>query len=112
MSKYPFVYVLRDNSYNDIDNIFQTNKDKLQCTVEIISPDEIKKLNNMFDSNYHILVTYGDEKIYVNNVLSIIVDRMRNRWIHIENLDINEFNNSVNYCYIHDLIQNREQNKA
>ena len=57
MSKYPFVYILRDTQYNDIDDFFSENKDKLQCTVEIISLDEVKKLNNMFDSNHHILIT-------------------------------------------------------
>ena len=54
MSKYPFVYVLRDDRYKEIDNIFASKKNDLECTVEIISPAEIKKLNNMFDSNHHI----------------------------------------------------------
>ena len=111
MSKYPFVYVLRDDRYKEVDNIFESKKNELNCTVEIISPAEIKKLNNMFDSNHHLLVTYGDEKLYINEVMSVIVDRMRNRWIHKESNDIQDFNESVNFCYIHDLIQNREQTR-
>ena len=110
MSKYPFVYILRDTQYNDIDDFFSENKDKLQCTVEIISLDEVKKLNNMFDSNHHILITYGeDERIYIPSVMGQIVNRMRNRWIHKTSItDINEFNSNVNYCYINNVIEKRE----
>ena len=110
MSKYPFVYILRDTQYNDIDDFFLENKDKLQCTVEIISLDEIKKLNNMFDSNHHILITYGDDEgIYISLVMGQIVNRMRNRWIHKTSItDINEFNHNVNYCYINNVIEKRE----
>jgi glycosyltransferase involved in cell wall biosynthesis len=112
MEKYPFVYFLRDDSYNEIDILFESNKNNLQCTIEIISLKEIKKLNNMFDSNYHLLVTYGDENIYTNYVLSVIANRMRNRWIHIHSFDnITTFNNSVNYCYVNNLIQNREDTR-
>jgi len=41
--------------------------------------------------------------------MSIIVDRMRNRWFHIKTFTtIEEFNSSVNYCFIHNVIENRE----
>jgi len=110
MSKYPFVYLLRDDKYNEIDNFFETNKDKLNCTVEIISTNEIAKLNNMFDPNYHLLVTYSpdDGSEYTTLVMNHIVDRMRNRWLHKRQLDIDEFNNNVNYCYVHNIIMKRE----
>ena len=110
MSKYPFVYILRDTQYSDIDDFFLENKNNLQCTVEIISLNEIKKLNNMFDSNHHILITYGDdERTYIPLVMSQIVNRMRNRWIHKTSItDINEFNHNVNYCYINNVIEKRE----
>jgi len=110
MSKYPFVYLLRDNKYDEIDTFFEENKEKLQCTLEIISPNEIHKLNNMFDPNYHILITYGpDENPYIVPVCSIIADRMRNRWIHKKSItNINEFNRITNYCYINNVIKKRE----
>ena len=61
MSKYPFVYLLREEKYNHIDS-FSENVEKLNCTIEIISPEQINKLKNMFDVNHHLLVTYGDSE--------------------------------------------------
>lgn len=113
MSKYPFVYFLRDQKYSDVDKIIESTKSKLECTVEIISLNEVEKLNNMFDPNYQILVTYspnGDNE-YISIVMANIVERMRNRWIHIKELNIDEFNKSVNYCYVHNIISKREKTR-
>jgi glycosyltransferase involved in cell wall biosynthesis len=113
MNKYPFVYFLRDDKYSYIDLFFEENKDKLDCSVEIISLGEIEKLNNMFNPNFHILITYGDEKIYIEPVMSVIVDRMRCRWIHKnEIIDINNFNSGINYCFIHNVCIKREFSRA
>ena len=103
MNKYPFVYVLRDTDYaSEVDWFFEENKEKLDCSIEIISINEINKLNNMFDSNHHILVTYGNEKLYINKVMSIIVDRMRNRWINIKTFTtIEEFNSNWHELLAH-----------
>ena len=113
MNKYPFVYVLRDNKYNQIDSFLEENKDKLNCTVEIISKEEISKLNNMYDPNYHLLVTYGpDDKEYNSLVSKIIPRRISSRWIHKKEINnINEFNLNVNYCYINNVIMNREKTR-
>ena len=94
MNKYPYVYLLRDDKFSEIDLFFEENKKNLNCTLEIISPNEINKLKNMFNPNYHILITYGpDERLYINSVMSILVDRMRSRWIHKKTItDINELN--------------------
>jgi glycosyltransferase involved in cell wall biosynthesis len=110
MNKYPYVYLLRDDKFSEIDLFFEENKKNLNCTLEIISPNEINKLKNMFNPNYHILITYGpDERLYINSVMSILVDRMRSRWIHKKTItDINEFNKNVNYCYINNVIMKRE----
>ena len=75
MNKYPFVYLLRDNKYNQIDKFLEENKDKLNCTVEIISKEEVSKLNNMYDPNYHILVTYGPDDKEYNSLVSKIIPR-------------------------------------
>ena len=113
MNKYPFVYLLRDNKYNQIDSFLEENKDKLNCTVEIISKEEISKLNNMYDPNYHLLVTYGpDDKEYNSLVSKIIPRRISSRWIHKKEINnINEFNLNVNYCYINNVIMNREKTR-
>ena len=114
MNKYPFVYLLRDDKYNEIDCFFEKNKDKLNCTVEIISVKEIEKLNNMFNSNYHLLVTYSTEnkEQYIDLVSNQIVDRIKSRWIHKEKItDVKEFNEHVNYCYIDNVIMKREKTR-
>ena len=113
MSKYPFVYLLRKEKYNNIDSFFSENIEKLNCTIEIISPEQINKLKNMFDVNYHLLVTYGDsEEEYLFLVWQEIVDRMTDRWIHKKKIDsIDEFNSNVNYCYINFLISSREKSR-
>jgi len=110
MNKYPYVYLLRDDKFSEIDLFFEENKNNLNFTLEIISPNEINKLKNLFNPNYHILITYGpDERLYINSVLSIIVDRMRRRWVHKNTItDINELNYNVNYCYINNVIMTRE----
>ena len=74
MSKYPFVYLLRKEKYSHIDSFFSENIEKLNCTIEIISPEQINKLKNMFNVNYHLLVTYGDsEEEYIGLVWKEIV---------------------------------------
>ena len=113
MSKYPFVYFLRDDKYKEIDELFTKNREQLQCTVEIISLEEVEKLNNMFNPNYHLVITFGeDEAVYSRKIQSIIANRMRNRWIHKNKINnIEEFNRNVNYCYIHNVISDRESTR-
>jgi glycosyltransferase involved in cell wall biosynthesis len=102
MSKYPFVLFYSDDS--EIISFFKENSDKLNCT--LFFTNEISKLNNLFNSNYQILITYGpDEPIEVN---SIIANRMRSRWIHFKEIEsIERFNNAVNYCFIHNCTLSR-----
>ncbi|MBN20850.1 MAG: hypothetical protein CL678_06125 [Bdellovibrionaceae bacterium] len=111
--KYPFVYILRHEKYNEIDNFITKNKDKLNCTIQIIGTKESNLLNNMFDSNHHILITYG-EKVdeYLHIVKKELSDRMCHRWIHKVKIDnIKEFNNNVNYCYINNAIMQRTKTR-
>lgn len=106
--KYPLVVFFRYKKYEQIDLFFEKNKDKLLCSINIVS--DVNKLNKLFDSSYHLLVTFGDtEKEYIDNVNSIIVDRIRKRWIHYNSItDINIFNSNVNYCYMNNVIQKHE----
>ena len=111
--KYPFVYLLRDDRYSEIDAFIQDNMDALQFSVQIISPSDYAQLNNMFDSNHHILITYGgDGSQYSKLVSSIIPTRMSSRWIHKTSItNVSEFNGNVNYCYINNVIQPRVQTR-
>ena len=72
--KYPFVYLLRHEKYNEIDNFISKNKDKLNCTIQIISAKESNLLNNMFDSNHHILITYGKTSNEYLNIVKLILN--------------------------------------
>ena len=107
--KYPYIIFYRLKKHSNIDNFFIENNEKLNCSLFFTSDKE--DLNKMFDSNYQILITYGDnEAEYIPNVNSIIADRIHNRWIHFTEIpNIEEFNRSVNYCFIHNCTFEREQ---
>lgn len=106
--KYPNIIFFRNSKYEHIDSYLNENKDKLLCTLHIT--DDKNFLNNLFDSNYPLLITFGDtEDEYYSDIYSIIATRMQKRWIHlkyIENIDI--FNSSVNYCFINNVCMNSE----
>jgi glycosyltransferase involved in cell wall biosynthesis len=106
--KYPFIVFYRLDRFSDIDNLFIQNNEELNCTLYFTS--DKNDLNKLYDSNFQILVTYGDkEEYYIDNVNSIIADRMRDRWIHFNEItSIQEFNYAVNYCFIHNCTFNRE----
>ena len=82
--KYPNILFLRSGKYKDIDEFINSNRDKFDFTINII--EDYSDLNKLFDTNYHLLVTYGstnDEYIY--GVNSIITDRMRkNGYINLQ----------------------------
>jgi len=106
--KYPYIIFYRLEKYANIDNFFIENNEKLDCSLFFTSDKE--DLNKLFDSNYQILITYGDdESEYIPNVNSIIADRMHNRWIHFKTIqNIEEFNRAVNYCFIHNCTLERK----
>ena len=106
--KYPFVIFYRLDKFSDIDNYLITNNSKLDCSIYFTSNKD--DLNKLFDANYQILITYGDnEAEYVPNVMSVITERMRDRWIHIKEISsIEEFNRKVNYCFIYNCAYKRE----
>ena len=107
--KYPYIIFYRFEKYADsIDKFFIENNEKLDCSLFFTSDKE--DLNKLFDSNYQILITYGDnESEYIQNVNSIIANRMRNRWIHFKDISsISNFNRAVNYCFIHNCTLERQ----
>jgi len=98
--KYPFVIFFRYEKYSYIDIFFQTNKDKLLCS--LIHINAKTELNKIFDSANHLLVTFGNTKSeYFNDVNDIIPERMFSRWIHYDGIhDLDSFNCSINVCYM------------
>lgn len=108
--KYPFILFFRYDKYSYIDEFINANKDKFLCSIFIVNKKE--ELNKLYDSNYHLLVTFGEnETLYHKDVNDIIVDRMRRQWLHFKTLDENnlcEFNNGVNYCYLDSCVIRKE----
>lgn len=106
--KYPNVLFYRLDKYSFIDNIFCAENENLECTIYIINDSQ--KLNLLFNPNYQILITYGeDEKEYYSVVLPCIPKRMCDRWIHLKEINsIDNFNKRVNYCFIHNCTLPRE----
>lgn len=106
--KYPNIIFFRFNKYSDIDSCL-LNK-SYNCTFNIT--DNVEDLNRLFNPNYHLLITFGDtEKEYHNIILPNIVNRFANRWIHKSRehiLNIEEFNSTINYCYINNVIMERK----
>ena len=107
--KYPYIVFYRYDKFSNIDNFFISNNTKLSCSV--FFTNNKNDLNKLYDSNYQILVTYGDnEQDYIENVNSVISTRMRDRWIHFTEItSIESFNRAVNFCFIHNCALNREQ---
>ena len=61
MSKYPHIILFRHNNYSHIDNFIEENRSICECTITITNT--IDDLQKLFNSNYHVLVTYGDNYI-------------------------------------------------
>jgi glycosyltransferase involved in cell wall biosynthesis len=105
---YPFVLFYRFDKYATIDSFFSENNENLACTIHIIN--DAQKLNYLFNPNYQILITYGeDEKEYYPFIEGIIPERISKRWIHFKDITfIESFNNSVNYCFAYNTTYSRE----
>lgn len=111
--KYPFILFFRHDKYAYIDNFLNKNTEHLICSIFIINNKE--ELNKIFDPKYHLIVTFGGDKSeYSNEIYSIIVDKMNNRWLHYDILDesiINSFNHNVNNTYLASCVTTKENNR-
>jgi len=102
--KYPFVIFYRKDNFNDIDRFFIQNSSKLDCSIFIA--DSIEYVKNLHNSNFHLLLTYGnDNNEYCQELLTVISNEMLIRHIHISTnseiiKDINAFNIFINTSYI------------
>lgn len=108
--KYPNIIVFRYKKYAaTMDSYFDTHKDDFNCNIHIIT-DSKQQLLKLFDSSYHLLITLGqNDTEYFDDVNSMIVPRMRKRWIHYKEMpEIAHFNSAVNYCYMHNITLRHE----
>ena len=102
--KYPFVIFYRDEKLNYIDNFFIENASKLDCSIFIAN--SLDYVQNLHDSNFHLLITYGDNmESYKKEILTIISKEMLIRCLHISTddqiiNDIELFNNTINKLFI------------
>ena len=98
--KFPFIIFFRDDKYKDIDQFFLSNKEILNCSVHIIN--NYKKVEKMHNSNYHLLITYGEDfSEYRENILQIISEKMLVRHLHMKEIvSIESFNKIVNDKFI------------
>lgn len=109
-SRYPYILFFRHYKYASIDNFIESNKDAFMCSFHIIN--DVDELNKLYNPNYHILITYGNYEEYQYYILPHIPSRFCKRWIHKQDIsNIEEFNKHVNYCYISNVIDNRENTR-
>lgn len=107
--KYPNIIFFRFEKYSYIDTKI-INNSQYQCNFNITT--NIKDLNKLYNPNYHLLITCGDdEKEYHPYILPNLLKRFCDRWIHksitgVQNID--QFNKTINYCYINNVIRERK----
>ena len=99
--KFPFIIFFRHEQYKEIDEFFIKNAKTLECSVYITN--NFKKVEKLHNSNYHLLITYGETSQEYNELLlQIISEKMMIRCCHMNKigLDVDTFNNYVNIKYI------------
>ena len=101
--KYPFIIFYREDKDSSLDQFFIENNVKLNCTVHITN--KISKINRMYSSNYHLLITFANEiatnEIAVNEITGIFGNNkkhMKLTSLDLQNVDT--FNDLVNKQYI------------
>jgi glycosyltransferase involved in cell wall biosynthesis len=103
--KYPITLLYRHDSYSSIDSFFNNNKESFLFSVTIINKD---KLVDMFDSNNHLLLTYGRDKTqYLKDIDSVLPERIKKRWIHLTTMyDVEVLNRLLNHNYMNVVLEN------
>lgn len=102
--KYPFIIFYRKETYNYIDQFFLKNSNELDCTIFLAN--SIQHVKNLHNSNFHLLITYGNNKQdYLNDILTVISKSMLIRHIHIQPSDDLlkspiSFNTIINTFYV------------
>lgn len=119
--KYPYILFYRYKKYShQIDKFLMDNQDKFNCSFFITHKKS--DLNKLFDVNFNILVTFGEKENeysdvcvneYAKDIDELLPERFLKRWLHFnlndfqDNIFIDYFNRTVNYCYL-DTLTNKE----
>ena len=106
--KFPFIIFFRHDKYSDVDQFFKENASKFDCSVYITN--NLKKVEKLHNSNYHLLITYGlSDEEYNDELLQVISKKMFIKRLHLTQLpDIETFNKHVNIKYIVNCSLSRE----
>jgi len=105
--KYPHIIFFRYEKYSYMDNFMLEFQDEYDLTIGITH--ELKDLNNLFSSNYHLLITFGEDKEeYRKDIFSILPQRFEHYWLHYEDFtNFKKLNKRINRKYVR-LLLNRE----
>ena len=105
--RYPNIIFFRYEKYSYIDNYLIEFQNEYEFTIGITHKND--PLNNMFSSNYHLLITFGDHKgEYENDIFTILPHRFEKYWLHFNDFtNIEELNIKINEKYIENVL-NRE----
>jgi glycosyltransferase involved in cell wall biosynthesis len=108
--RYPNILFYRHEKYNEVDKILESKKDLLLFNPNIVS--SLNDVYKLFDSNYHLLITYGENEKEYYYLDKVLVNRMFIRWLHFSNInDIDEVNRKINHCYINNVIRHRNETR-
>jgi glycosyltransferase involved in cell wall biosynthesis len=107
-NKYPVTVLFRYDKYSVIDSFLKTNQEHLQFSYQTIH--DTNDLNKLFDSNNHLLLTFGpSDQEYKPYIYNILPERMRKRWIHFNEIpSIHVLNNVLNLCYMNNITCDQE----
>ena len=97
--KYPNIIFFRLSEYSNIDNYINNNKNNFDCTLNITN--NLLDLNNIYDVNYHLIITYGKDKKEYKLILEDLyhqIFKILASYTSIDNIEL--FNYNVNYQYI------------
>lgn len=108
--KYPYIIFYRYEKYNLVDRFFIENGNALECSIFIAN--NIENVKNLHNSNFHLLVTYGNSvDEYKNELLTVLSKEMLIRHVHMNNnvslSNVKEFNEVINMLYVNLCARNR-----
>ena len=101
MNKYPLILLFRKKEYLFIDDYIQENKNKYDCSFYIT--DNIDDLKKLFNSNYPLLITLGNNPNEYDYITKYIPQRFHKSWIFksVENFkNIEQVNYNFSYNFI------------
>ena len=102
MSKYPLILLFRHTTYSFLDNFIEENKDKFDCSFYIT--DNVEDLKKLFNSNYQLLLTVGEELSEYKYLIKEMPSRFCKSWIFkkvsdFTNIEQVNYNSSYNFIF-------------